>query len=193
MSLPPPQLLANLKLPPPKRQLAMEIESFSRNIKKLEKEGRKKDDANISIMLNEVSTRMNLYDQQVGFRYIAPPDAQRTEKLALSKIFTGLQGHSWSRKLGWVGQPKVVKRPEVMVFEAEASLYEGVQMAEIAVGASTVFTVTGLSLSGVGCEGVFPPEICNLSNLQTLILSNNIISGTIPKRFAGLTSLKKLL
>ncbi len=105
-SEPPKQSLAAQKLPPPKRQLALEIQSFERIIRNLEKE-KKKDETTISIMWNEISTRMGLFDQIAGRRYTPPLEVARIQKIALTKFFLATGGHAWSNKLGWVGQPKV--------------------------------------------------------------------------------------
>jgi hypothetical protein len=142
--------LAKQKLPPPKLQLQLEIEAYQRVLKKLEKERKNaSDDALISIAWNEVHTRQVLYDTLVGTRYIPPPDvASRAEKQALVKLFYAFHGHAWARNNGWIGQPKILKKPEVLLFEAEASLYEGLDLTDVSTGQKAMNVITTVKLEG---------------------------------------------
>lgn len=204
--------LAKQKLPPPKLQLQLEIEAYQRQIAKLEKDKKNAaDEALISIALNEVQTRKVLYDTLVGMKYASPSEVfNRIEKQALVRLFLGFHGHAWARNAGWVGQPKVLKKPETLLFEGESSVFEGVELSDVGLNQKVVNVVTTLNLegstkvrrcvgginmlvfSGNGCIGTMASEVCNLGSLQNLYLQHNLISGNIPSQFSKLQSLKRL-
>jgi hypothetical protein len=188
--------LAKQKLPPPQLQLQLEIEAYGRIISKVEKDNKRSaaEDSTLSIALNEVQVRKNLYDTLMGAKYEIPPEvSSRIEKQALVRMFNAFHGHAWARNAGWIGQPKVLKKPEVLLFEAESSVFEGVELTDVSLNnKKSVNVVTTIRFEGNGCTGVLPPEICDVGSIQNLNIQDNLISGKLPKRFSKLTSMKRL-
>ena len=165
--------ISKQKIPPPRLQLQLEIEAYNRIIKRLEKEKKSAgDEAQISINWNEVATRKILYDTLVGAAYTTPAELSRLQKMALVKTFTALHGHAWSRKNGWVGQPKILKKPEVLLFEAESSLFEGIEVIDVGLGQKTSFVVSTVRLEGIGVN------LFVLYRIQSFIF---IITSTVPQ------------
>lgn len=96
-----------------------------------------------------MQTRQKLYDTLVGKAYTTPADvASRIEKQALVKLFHAFHGHAWARNNGWIGQPKILKKPETLLFEAECSLFEGIELTDVGPGQKVVSVVTTVGLEG---------------------------------------------
>ena len=89
--------------------------------------------------------------------YEAPPEATRSDKESLKRIFDGMNGMKWNRKFGWQGQDKTMTSPEIRVFAASASLFQGVEHMKLGPNA----LITGLHLNGVGLEGPLPAAAAN--------------------------------
>ena len=87
-------------------------------------------------------------------------DVSEKERAALAALFDATDGPNWEISDNWLS-------------DAPLSEWSGV---------TTEFygNVVGLDLSWIGLNGELPEELGNLSNLQTLLLSGNDLSGCIP-------------
>lgn len=165
------------------RELLMEIENYERCLNRSEKSKK-------SMYHSEIITRRDLYVMHTGQRYTKPLDVSKIEKDSLECLFRILQGYSWSRNAGWIGQPKTPVKLEINPFESEASLYEGVQCTTTT--SNAVGTLSGLYLSGKGCIGTFPSDIYKLTNMRYINCNINLISGNFPIEMQYMSDLRKL-
>jgi len=178
---------------PPRRELlVLEIEGYEAHIKVIDKynaalpKGKKKEDAATPWM--EVALRKEMYRNGTGIGYTVPLDASRVEKASLIKVFAALKGDVWTKKFGWVGQPKTVIKPEIKLFEPAVSLFQGITTVKFA----GTCMVSGIDLSGIGCEGILPPQIADFETCRFLHLNWNLIAGNLPRDFGTLRSLESL-
>lgn len=173
--------------PPPSLEvLQLEVDGFEKAIKVMEQQGLKGEQTAMAWM--EVATRKDQYRIASAKSYENTSDANRREKAALVATFTALHGFEWNRKFGWMGLLKSVSKPEVAVFEASASLFEGVETTRLMQHS----LVTGVKLPGVGARGVLPKQLGDLETLRTLNLNWNLIHGALPKEVRSLQSLETL-
>ena len=93
-----------------------------------------------------------------------------TDKEALLAIFESTGGETWDRSGTWGGFSPVGNWPGV--------------------GVDEMGRVTSLDISGL--DGELPPELGNLSNLQTLSITNSQIDGGLPSELGNLTALQTL-
>ncbi len=137
-----------INLPPPARVIQMETENYERILKEEKAKGRKKTDLNIMFM--EVVARKDLYRVATGVGYEPPIEVTRSQKNSLIKVFYALQGFAWKRNFGWVGQDRSLSKPEVRMFEAEASLFDGVTVGRVLnlTSKGSTGTINKLDLAG---------------------------------------------
>ncbi len=94
--------------------------------------------------------------------------AAQVERLALSEFFADAGGDAWTRSGGW---------------NTNASLnsWHGIT--------TRGGRVSGLALADNGLTGAVPPEIANLTTLETLDLGDNRLVGEFPIAIASMTEL----
>jgi len=172
-------------LPPSPRQLAIEIERFN---KRAREPGLRPTELN-SIHIDLVQ-RTDLYHLATGVPYKRIYDVQPSEKRALSDLFNNLNGFNWSKKFGWIGQPKTMTKPDIKVFEAEAALFDGISASETTEGNSSVF---GINFEGIGCNGKISEEIQSLKQCRSINMNYNTISNSLPATLKSLENLEYLL
>ena len=98
-------------------------------------------------------------------------DAAHVERLALSEFFARTGGDSWTRRDGWDT-------------EAPVADWYGIS--------SRGGRVRGLTLEDNGLTGPVPPEVGNLTALETLDLGGNAISGEFPAAVAYMADLASI-
>ena len=177
-------MTTKIPLPPPPRQLAMEIERYQRRMKE---PGLKQSEMNQLHI--DVVQRTEHYHLATGEGYKKIVDVKLTEKNAVKDLFLTLRGHSWSRKFGWIGQNKTLTKPEIKVFEAAVPLYDGISVSLLANGINSVY---GVDLGGYGCCGNLTSKISDLQQCQTLFMELNEISGPLPNSIGELVNLEYL-
>ncbi len=99
-------------------------------------------------------------------------DVARVERLALSEFFAGAGGDSWTRSRGWNTS-------------AGVDSWHGVTMRG--------GRVSGIALADNGLAGTMPPEVANLTALETLDVGGNNLGGEFPvviTTMADLTSIR---
>ncbi len=98
-------------------------------------------------------------------------NAAQVERLALSEFFAGAGGDAWTRSSGW---------------NTSASLdsWHGVT--------TRGGRVSGVALADNGLAGRVPPEITNLTMLETLDLGDNHLAGEFPMAIASMTELTSI-
>lgn len=121
--------LCSIPVPPSKRILQLETGSYERILKEQERKGLKISD--LEQLRLELYSRKDQYRIGTGDAYEHPFDVTRIEKQNLIGIFRGLRGSSWNHNEGWIGQDKTMTKQEIKVFEAEASLYHGIEIATL--------------------------------------------------------------
>lgn len=165
-------------LPPPRRNLIMEIESYSRQIKALNKKSNKSmHQDEINLYKGEIMVRMDYYTHGTGTSYEKYGDVSREEKKVAIKLFESFGGHSWKNKFGWIGQSKTSVRPLLKTYEAEAGLYDGVNASRLS---GTSYILNGFELTNNGCEGNIPDKMSDLNFLKNFDVNYNNLTGTIP-------------
>ena len=173
------------------RQLALEAENLEKRIKAGEKSGNVPK-AELTMMWMDTVTKKDLIKNNSGIAYEPPLDVTRNEKAVLVKLFKDLAGFSWSRNFGWIGQGLAKGRLEIEVFEASASLYDGIVTKRVADTREPVANVRRLDLGGMGCTGDLPDSISGLEECTFLCLNWNLIRGCLPTRFGNLSKLVHL-
>jgi Leucine-rich repeat (LRR) protein len=176
-------------LPPPVYNLLqLEVEAYDRLEKAMERAGYPKSDT-ASIFM-EVAVRKDQFRIALGKGFENSLECSNNfEKMGLKKLFQALRGDSWTKKFGWIGQAKTAQQPEVRMFAASTSLFEGVTVARII---DSVGMMTEINLEGVGCDGQLPEDIENFETTKRFNLSWNDISGRIPKGLRGMSALQTL-
>jgi len=113
------------------------------------------------------------------FNYGAVPASERA---ALIALYNSTDGDHWWINRGWKTPP----------LAADGFAMPGTEKnwAGVIVSGDTV---TGISLYDNYVNGIIPPELGNLSNLQSLNFSGNSLSGTIPPELGNLSNLQKLI
>ncbi len=106
-----------------------------------------------------------------GSLHAAIPASERNALLAL---YNATNGASWTNNTGWTGAAGT-----------ECSWF-GITCD---VGETTVRTI---SLGFNQLSGSIPPELGNLTNLQSLVLQGNQLNGSIPPELGNLTNLQDL-
>ncbi|MEA2002073.1 MAG: S-layer homology domain-containing protein [Actinomycetota bacterium] len=97
-----------------------------------------------------------------------------TECEALDALYRSTNGAAWDNNTGW------------LVESSDPCTWFGVGC----LGAGD--TVTNLDVSNNSLSGLIPPELGNLSNLDSLWLGINSLSGSIPPELGNLSSLTTL-
>ena len=97
------------------------------------------------------------------------------ERDALTALYDSTGGANWTDNTGWLGEP------------GTECHWHGVTCG------SGETTVTGIHLARNHLEGSIPPEIGNLTNLETLNVQNNRLEGSIPKEIGYLSNLQRLV
>ncbi len=95
-------------------------------------------------------------------------DAAQVERLALSEFFAEAGGDSWTRSQGWNTN-------------AGLDSWHGIT--------TRGGRVSGFALADNGLTGAVPPEIGNLTTLETLDLGDNRLVGEFPIAIASMTEL----
>ena len=98
-------------------------------------------------------------------------DVAQVERLALSEFFAGTGGDSWTRSRGW---------------NTSAGL-DG--WLGVTTGGGRV---RGIALADNGLAGPVPPEIANLTALETMDLGGNGLLGEFPVAIASMTELASI-
>jgi hypothetical protein len=169
--------------PVPCKLLSMEIESYYRQIHEIESKGQAAyHEEDLTIYKAEISLRIDLYRLSSGNAYERIADVARGDKAAAVKLFQDLGGDGWKDKFGWIGQNKTTVRPEIPMFDAEASLFDGIQSSER--------RISGIVLTNNGCEGHLTDRIGDFAALNTLYLDSNNIEGKIPRGIGRLELLE---
>lgn len=178
----------NSEPPPHFLVLQLETEAYEKLERAMERSGYSK--ADTALVFMEVAMRKDQYRIALGKGFESPLEGQNNfEKMALKKIFNALKGHSWTDKFGWTGLMKTSQTPEIRMFAASSSLFDGVSMARIF---ENVGVMTGIELEGFGCDGELPEDIENFETTKRLKLSWNDIRGRIPKGLRGMTAIQEL-
>ena len=98
-------------------------------------------------------------------------DAAQVERLALSEFFAGAGGDAWTRSRGWNTN-------------AGLDSWYGIT--------TRGGRVSRLALADNGLAGAVPPEIANLTTLETLDLGDNHLAGELPMAIASMTGLTSI-
>jgi hypothetical protein len=165
-------------LPPPRRNLTMELENYSRQIKALNQKGNPalyQDE--INFCKGEIMIRLDHFTHATGTTYEKYGDVGREEKKTAIRIFESFQGHSWKQKFGWTGQTKSSVRPLLKTYEAEAGLFDGVNASRLS---GNAYILNGFELTNNGCEGNIPDRLSELRFLKNFDVNYNNLSGHIP-------------
>ena len=174
--------------PPHPLVLQLETEAYERLEHTMERAGYSK--ADTALIFMEVAMRKDQYRIALGKGFENPLEGQNNfEKMALKKIFNALKGNNWTKKFGWTGLTKTAQTPEIRMFAASSSLFDGIAMARIF---ENVGVMTGIELDGFGCDGELPEDIENFETTKRLKLSWNDIRGHIPKGLRGMSAIQEL-
>jgi len=177
-----------IAVPPPSLQyLNLEIEAYEKGMKRAELAGGKKAQDS-SILWMEMMTRKDTFRTATGKGHESAPDVSRKEKYALSKLFLSLKGSEWNRKNGWIGMPKTNTRPELVLFEGSATLFEGVECKPL----MSKCLLAGINLCARGAYGELPREVGDFETLRQLDLSLNLVNGPLTPYLGMLESLEDL-
>ena len=98
--------------------------------------------------------------------------AELSDRDALVALYNATNGANWTNNTNWLSN-----RP--------LNEWHGIST-------DSNGRVTHLDLHGNGLSGVMPPELGNLTNLQSLNLWDNQLSGGIPSELGDLTNLQRL-
>ncbi len=169
----------------PIRQIIIDIESYERKMKDLERLLQSStqfvDKNEITLLWMEVVTRKDLLKQLILLPYEPQYELQMEEKVILQKFFYESNGYSWKSANGWIGQTANVARLAIEQFDSSTSLFEGVKLVKAADSLSNNDCyVKEISLPGHGCEGEINSSFesllrrCSFFNLNWNILSGYI-------------------
>ncbi|MXZ90547.1 MAG: hypothetical protein F4W95_02785 [Chloroflexi bacterium] len=103
----------------------------------------------------------------------ASPDPFTAEREALTALYTATDGANWKRNDNWLS-------------DAPLGEWHGV-------GTDRSGRVVHLDLPSNGLSGEIPPELGNLTNLDSLNLSHNRLTGVLPPELGQLTNLGTLV
>lgn len=174
--------------PPHPFLLQLETEAYEKLEHAMERAGYSKSDTALIFM--EIAMRKDQFRIALGKGFENPLEGQNSfEKASLKKLFNALRGHSWTKKFGWTGLTKTSQTPEVRMFAASSSLYEGVSLARIF---ENVGIMTAIELDGFGCDGEIPEDVENFETTKKFTLKWNDIRGFIPKGLRGMTAIQEL-
>ncbi|MCX6580378.1 MAG: Ig-like domain-containing protein [Candidatus Aminicenantes bacterium] len=112
------------------------------------------------------------------FNYGAIPASERA---ALIALYNYTDGDHWRNNNGWKTPPLA---EDGFAMPGTENNWSGITISNE--------TVTMIFLSSNRLNGPIPPELGNLSNLQTLGLLNNQLSGALPPELEMLSNLKDL-
>ncbi len=98
-------------------------------------------------------------------------DAEHVERLALAEVFAHLDGPSWTRSDGWNSSTPLADWHGITAREGR---------------------VHRLDLADNGVAGSMPPEISNLTALETMDFADNALAGEFPVALASMTDLTSL-
>ena len=118
----------------------------------------------------------NITDQNYDASLIAS-----TQRQALIAFYNSTNGDGWVVKSGWKTPPLY---PDGFAMPGTEGSWLGLTVVS--------GTVTGISLYNNNLSGTIPPELGNLTGLQTLQLGYDPLTGTISSEWANLTNLQTL-
>ncbi len=96
---------------------------------------------------------------------------------ALAALYRATHGESWTHSTNW--------DPNASPAMEELNIWHGVTVH--------MGKITELQLDGNNLQGMLPPEIGDLTDLQVLWVDGNILDGAIPKELGQLAQLRTLL
>ena len=102
--------------------------------------------------------------------YSLPPDYSEQDSLALVELYNHTNGPSWTNNTNWLNGP---------VDTWYGITVEGGRITEIDLGSNNL-------------DGVIPPDIGNLTELQLLYLYNNQLFGNIPHEIGFLSNIRSI-
>jgi hypothetical protein len=186
---------------PPINKLHMEIVHYASRIRQLE-DSEAEDKSKLSSLWMEVVGLKDLYRSGTGtIHYHRPYEASSEEKEGLKKLFESLHGYAWSYTFGWIGQSRLsAVRPEIKPFESPAGIFDGIIAATIVHETETNDSNHEVTIDGHVKEIKFPSFGCNgeleslgsFPHLQTLIMDDNYLHGSIPADINHMTTVKSL-
>ncbi|MCP5050278.1 MAG: hypothetical protein GY940_24135, partial [bacterium] len=103
------------------------------------------------------------------------------EREALIALYNATDGDNWSNNSGW---KEGVLEPDGFGPVGSEGNWSGITVSD---GHVTLIAITSNNLTGS-----IPPELGNLSNLESLFLYNNQLNGSIPPELADLSNLVEL-
>ena len=101
-----------------------------------------------------------------------PPRPANLDKAALVALYDATGGHSWRIATNWLSDRPLGEWHGVTTDDNDR--------------------VTKVDLRGNELTGPIPPELGNLSNLQSLQLGGNHLTGPIPRELGNLSNLREL-
>jgi hypothetical protein len=164
-------------MPPPKEQLQLDIERLRRTAEAAEASGVKRE--LLRDMWLVLAEKKDIFRNLTSLTYDVPLDVIPADKKILKTLFDQLKGSWWDKKFGWAGQAKTTSQPDTPPCDAEAQLYNGLKTRKLwSTDDKAAAIVTGFNMTGVGCNGPLPMELCGLKQCQFIRLNWNLISGT---------------
>ena len=117
-----------------------------------------------------------------------------TDKEALLALFEATRGDTWDSSGTWAGLAPIGEWQGVMVDDAGRVV--GLNLfgltGELPPELGNLSSLQSLSLSGIQLAGELPPELGSLVALQALAINESQVSGGLPPELGDLTSLETL-
>ncbi len=136
---------------------------------------------------------------QLAFTITVTPDGMTLdlERDALVALYHATGGANWTRNTNWLSERPIGEWDRVSTDSngqvTSLYLFDNQLIGSIPPELGNLSSLETLNLSGNRLTGSIPPELGNLSSLETLYLSgNNGLTGPLPREMGRLTNLRDL-
>ncbi|RYH17661.1 hypothetical protein EON65_28275 [archaeon] len=173
------------------RQMKVEMELLEKKIK-VSESNPTADKQEATLLWMELLTLKERLKFFASVPYESPPEVNKAQKKVLRELFERLDGFVWSNRFGWVGQSKTPTRQGINIFEISSSLYDGVYVDKVTEEKAESIAVKAINFTGFGCRGELTGSLGSLTLCESVNLSFNLITGSLPRTTKNLVALKNL-